>query len=149
MRYSIWTAITLLGFVISMSASAAVYSVMPWVEIVSDTIVHHTTSGSQLGAPESQFDAWGLTMDRNVSSCYDANRQLPPGLRPGGGYYATSSLSLLTFTANIPEYTNFICGFANAHCNTSSIWVHPIGADEVTWLAAGWSTFSTWEFSPE
>jgi hypothetical protein len=93
MKRALYVAITLilgsLGF--STSAVAAEYILVPFVFNTGDTMFIHELFGTESGSPTSQFDEWGITMDRNVSSCYnyDVNRALSPGWSPAaGGDYA-------------------------------------------------------------
>jgi hypothetical protein len=145
MKFFLAVVTTGLGFGISASANAA-YVVAPWINIQSGTIVSHETYGGQSGVPSTSFDAWGLTMDRNVSDCYDDNRMLPPHITPADGGPYASVFSLSTPSGSLDPYVTYICGWAWAyHCNNSSIWLHPIGTGVDGWGPAAYDVYSVYE----
>jgi len=149
MNRSIRTAIALLGFGLSTAANAATYFVLAIVDI-NGQMISHDTVGSQSGMESSIFDKWGLTMDRNVSCCYDENRTLDGGFTPGySGTYASyaPSFPLSTANASIPPYVRYLCGDYTNHVNYSTLWVHYIGQGDYGWSHAANSMgmdFETW-----
>lgn len=136
MKRTIWIAILLLCFGFAAGANAVTYTLLPLVSIASN--VGYTTSGSQSGVPATSFDGWGITKDRDVSCCYDFNRQQPPTMVPGNGQsiFNTGPLSLSVFSTTIPAHLRPICGYPGSHLNYSTLWVHPKGADSITWSPA-------------
>jgi hypothetical protein len=142
MKFATLTAIALLSTGICSAVNATSYVVLP--DVIAEgggTMFFAMTSGTQIGAPSTQFDSWGLTMDRNLACCYDENRQLPEGLTPGNTSEFTSGpLSLLTFTGYVPgTYTGYACGYSTTHSNISSLWVHVIDAEPTQWTSAAYA----------